>query len=157
LFFESKHKAENSTNIPAVRTWEFLIPPPQKYVLSHPVFSTKDDAAHQVEGALEADFDPRKMLRRRSSLVVADLPVRELVSNTLAAQDGTVEEESEDEDEEDDSHEGKPKGKKEEEKEKLDEEKNGAKASDEVKKKKKPPPTQFNEPDANSLLDAFGF
>jgi hypothetical protein len=155
LFFESKHKAENSTNIPAVRTWEFLIPPPQKFVLSHPVFSTKDDAAHQVEGALEADFDPRKMLRRRSSLVVADLPVRELVSNTLAAQDGTVEEESEDE--EDDSHEGKPKGKKEEEKEKLDEEKNGAKASDEVKKKKKPPPTQFNEPDANSLLDAFGF
>lgn len=24
-------------------------------------------------------------------------------------------------------------------------------------KKKKPPPTQFKEPDANSLLDSFGF
>jgi hypothetical protein len=37
---------------------------------------------------------------------------------------------------------------------------NGSAKDDDLKKreeKKKPPPTQFKEPDANSLLDSFGF
>ena len=54
-------------------------------------------------------MDYRKMLRRRSSLVVADMPVK-------------TEE-----------------------------------APAPPKPKPQPPPTNFTEPDANSLLDSFGF
>jgi hypothetical protein len=84
---------------------------------------------------MNLDFDPRKLLRRRSSLVVADLPVREHVAQSFNA--GRVEEDSEETDG-DSAVEKKPPEKKPEE-------------------KKKPPPTQFTEPDAGSLLDAFGF
>ena len=71
-------------------------------------------------------------MRRRSSLVVADLPTRELISNALA-NGGTVPEENGNEEESD------------------------GPSKREVKGEKKPPPTQFQEPDANSLLDSFGF
>ena len=74
------------------------------------------------------DFDPRKLLRRRSSMVVADLPIREFKKGEDKE---ALKEERDDEEEKEEKEEEKP--------------------------KKKPPPAQFNEPDANSLLDAFGF
>ncbi|KAF2752567.1 hypothetical protein EJ05DRAFT_481165 [Pseudovirgaria hyperparasitica] len=86
------------------------------------------------------DLDPRKLLRRRSSLVVADLPIRRTMTPSLrnGVKEGSQEDDDEEtEDEDVDKYEG--------EKEKDSE------------KKKSQPPTQFNEPDANSLLDSFGF
>ncbi|PYH48352.1 WD repeat protein [Aspergillus saccharolyticus JOP 1030-1] len=86
-----------------VRHWEFLgglpIPKPTKAI---PMDLQQEEP------------DYRKLLRRRSSLVVADLPVKErlaLKPQPLA----------------------------------------------ESQKTPKPPPTMFHEPDANSLLDSFGF
>lgn len=71
------------------------------------------------------DFDPRKLLRRRSSLVVADLPPveRDRMRNLLHDMDGVKEETG----------------------------------NEEKKPEKKELPTVFKEPEANSLLDAFGF
>jgi hypothetical protein len=74
----------------AVRNWEFLLSP-------------------SPLGGLAPEADPRKMLKRRSSLVVADLPVPILGIGSHS--DG----------------------------------------------QKKPPPSVFEEPEANSLLDSFGF
>jgi hypothetical protein len=121
-----------------VRTWEFLLPPPGQPTVS-PV--------KNYNTASDPHFDPRKLLRRRSSLVVADLPIREHAHNELAEAEGRVEEEEEEGKEEVD----RDKEANEEQEEKKEEEKPKEEA------KKKPPPTQFNEPDANSLLDAFGF
>lgn len=56
-------------------------------------------------------IDPRKLLRRRSSLVVADLPTSPMVGEMRSGGGGFS----------------------------------------------KPPPSVFEEPDANSLLDSFGF
>lgn len=84
-----------------VRHWEFLGgPPPGKSATDIP------------ENLEQNGVDYRKLLRRRSSLVVADMPIRPVVS-----QDATTS----------------------------------------VSAKPKPPPSTFNEPDANSLLDSFGF
>lgn len=100
-----------------VRHWEFLgIPPTSKTLQNQP--------------ALELDqngVDYRKLLRRRSSLVVADLPVRLTSSASVSADanNSAVADESQQ----------KPA----------------------AKPKPKPPPTMFHEPDANSLLDSFGF
>lgn len=77
------------------------------------------------------DFDPRTLLRRRSSLVVADLPTRETIRTALA--EGAIDELKDTSDE--------------------DELENKKEKKDNTKKK----PTMFNEPDANSLLDSFGF
>ncbi|KAL1988776.1 hypothetical protein VTN96DRAFT_7660 [Rasamsonia emersonii] len=86
-----------------VRHWEFLRAPPP--------------SANRIPTRLDEDAtDYRKYLRRRSSLVVADLPIRhpELsISNDIKSP----------------TEEQKP----------------------------KPKPTTFEEPDANSLLDSFGF
>jgi hypothetical protein len=62
-----------------------------------------------LNSATDFDFDPRKLLRRRSSLVVADLPVREHAHNDLAESKGTLEEsrESEEEGNEEDEEENK--------------------------------------------------
>lgn len=129
-----------------VKTWEFLLPPPPAKAKRglqplSPMLPRESFHAHGPnQSATDFDFDPRKLLRRRSSLVVADLPARKHVRNELTESKGTLEEassEDDDENREDD---------KSEEEEKPREE-----------PKKKPPPTQFNEPDANSLLDAFGF
>ncbi|KAJ4371209.1 regulator of (H+)-ATPase in vacuolar membrane [Neocucurbitaria cava] len=124
-----------------VKTWEFLLPPPLTKAIPgrpplSPMMPRESFQAHGPnQSATDFDFDPRKLLRRRSSLVVADLPVREHIKNDLAETKGTLEEEnSEDEEEE-----------------------SGGEQVQEQETKKKPPPTQFQEPDANSLLDAFGF
>jgi hypothetical protein len=126
-----------------VKTWEFLTPPPTKIAPGRPPLSPmmpreSFHANGPNQSATDFDFDPRKLLRRRSSLVIADLPTREHVKNDLAASKGTLQEaEHEEESGEDEEVEEKA--------EKKDE------------PKKKPPPTQFHEPDASSLLDAFGF
>ncbi|KAI1095223.1 regulator of V-ATPase in vacuolar membrane protein [Rostrohypoxylon terebratum] len=78
-----------------VRNWEFLRQPPS------------------TEPSFGGDIDPRKLLRRRSSLVVQDMPMSPLVLGEMKTGTG--------------SH--------------------GV----------KPPPSVFEEPDANSLLDSFGF
>jgi hypothetical protein len=130
-----------------VKTWEFLLPPPPKITPGRPPLSPMiARESFQANGlnqsALDFDFDPRKLLRRRSSLVVADLPTREHVKNELAESKGTLDEAEHEESDEEDEDNGD-----EAEKEEKQEE----------PKKKKPPPTQFQEPDASSLLDAFGF
>lgn len=120
-----------------VKTWEFLTPP------SHPPSTTASSRVMEggpvnspsyLQGAPSAldgyEIDPRKVLRRRSSLVVADLPV--LTHVNREGHEKTIEESGDESDEE---------------------EKNGKEAVE----KKKPLPTQFKEPDANSLLDSFGF
>ncbi|KAL4778922.1 RAVE protein 1 C terminal-domain-containing protein [Aspergillus varians] len=81
-----------------VRHWEFLNEPPS-------IQPTKNGTINLVDGSV----DYRKMLRRRGSLVVADMPARPIVGTEPAP------------------------------------------------KKPQPPPTMFHEPDANSLLDSFGF
>ncbi|BCR86495.1 WD repeat protein [Aspergillus chevalieri] len=92
-----------------IRHWEFLKGPPEP------------KAAKDVEGVLgEGGVDFRRMLRRRSSLVVADLPIPVPMPES----------------------------------ERVGQEKEG---ENEEKPKPKPPPTTFTEPDANSLLDSFGF
>ncbi|KAF2021002.1 hypothetical protein BU24DRAFT_361581 [Aaosphaeria arxii CBS 175.79] len=121
------------------KTWEFLAPPPREVGLNRPPLSPalpRDSfyANGPNKTTTDFEFDPRKLLRRRSSLVVADMPTREHISNSLAASKGTVREESSE-----------------------DEEKSTEEVEIKEDKKKKPPPTQFHEPDANSLLDAFGF
>jgi hypothetical protein len=129
-----------------VKTWEFLTPPPPSITPGRPPLSPamprKSFHAHGPnQSALDFDFDPRKLLRRRSSLVVADLPAREYVKNDLAESKGTLDE---DEHEESEDEHGQA-----EEDDKAEEKKE--------EPKKKPPPTQFQEPDSSSLLDAFGF
>ncbi|KAF2468647.1 uncharacterized protein BDR25DRAFT_265443 [Lindgomyces ingoldianus] len=124
-----------------VRTWEFLTPPsinliPNRPPLSPAIPRESFHAHGPNQSATDFDFDPRKLLRRRSSLVVADLPTREHIRSAFPQRPGnTVPEESSSEEESED-------------------ERSNDKKFDE---KKKPPPTQFQEPDANSLLDSFGF
>ena len=131
-----------------VKNWDFLAPPPAKLLPNRPPLSpaiphTSFYARNVNQSAADFDFDPRKLLRRRSSLVIADLPTRELITNTLTESKGSIVE-AEGEEEEGRITFGK---------------KQGAEVESEEKKKstKKPPPTQFQEPDASSLLDAFGF
>jgi hypothetical protein len=74
-------------------------------------------------------------MRRRSSLVVADLPVNEFKRLSVSGhEDPAIEEE-------------------------VEAETNGniPNGFGEKKNSKKKAPTQFQEPDANSLLDSFGF
>ncbi|KAL2869334.1 WD repeat protein [Aspergillus lucknowensis] len=85
-----------------VRHWEFLKELPSAQL-------SKDSTISLVDGAV----DYRKMLRRRSSLVVADIPTKPSVGTEPEPQI--------------------------------------------AQKKPQPPPTVFHEPDANSLLDSFGF
>jgi hypothetical protein len=141
-----------------VRGWEFLLPPPQTNVgpgrpplspeMPRQSFSSAQGGGTGGRDATtDFDFDPRKLLRRGSSLVVADLPVREHAHNELAESKGTLEEGRESGDDDEDNGEGNQ----------NDETDKGEKRKDKDKEKKKPPPTPFHEPDANSLLDAFGF
>ncbi|KAJ5682554.1 hypothetical protein N7462_005719 [Penicillium macrosclerotiorum] len=98
-----------------VRHWEFLGgPPTSKTLQSQPALELHENGV-----------DYRKLLRRRSSLVVADMPMR-LTESVKASTD----------------------------------KQETVAAEDSEKKqppKPKPPPTMFHEPDANSLLDSFGF
>jgi hypothetical protein len=123
-----------------VKTWEFLTPPPTNVVPGRPPLSPampRESFHAPTLNATDADFDPRKLLRRRSSLVVDDLPARQ----RGRTERGTTEDVEEEGSEEGDGEVAEKKVEKE----------------DEKPKKKKPPPTQFQEPDASSLLDAFGF
>lgn len=97
-----------------IRHWEFLrgLPEPKK----------ARDLGREL-GENVVDF--RGMLRRRSSLIVADLPVP--VPGTMSGEG-----------------EGQNVKKREDGEKKTE-------------KKPKPSPTTFMEPDANSLLDSFGF
>ncbi|PQE33163.1 hypothetical protein CJF32_00003678 [Rutstroemia sp. NJR-2017a WRK4] len=90
-----------------VRNWEFLLPAKEK----------------SLGG--EVVVDPRKLLRRRSSLVVADLPVGGL--SLAAGAGGAV----------------------------GDAKENSIVVGNKDGNKK--PPTVFEEPEASSLLDSFGF
>lgn len=91
-----------------VRHWEFLQGPPSV------------QAAKEAPDELQENgVDYSKMLRRRSSLVVADMPIKAGEQQTSATP-------------------SKPE-------------------QQQLKPKPKPPPTSFTEPDANSLLDSFGF
>lgn len=145
-----------------VRTWEFLRAPPPVRRPSVSSVSSSVTSLHKpplqsptfggpfglqppspMTGAF--DIDPRKLLRRRSSLVVADMPVGEFKRHSLIGEGDVIEEEK-------DVSNGVngvgTNGKVKEE----------AKANDKsAKTKEKKQPTQFQEPDANSLLDAFGF
>ncbi|KAF2110546.1 WD repeat protein-like protein [Lophiotrema nucula] len=131
-----------------VKSWEFLAPPPKamrigKQPLS-PAIPGESFHAHGLNQATtDFEFDPRKLLRRRSSLVVADLPAREHLSRMLSDRRDTVKEEGSSDEDDGDKKPAQVDGK-------VDEKKK-------EEPKKKPPPTQFQEPDANSLLDAFGF
>jgi len=139
-----------------VRRWEFLIPPTQPTGapmnqhanIAELAFREKDSGLkspnhfNQPPSALQGfDIDPRRILRRRSSLVVADLPLsptNEQHHKRPSIKDGSMIKEEVGETN------GTMNGTNGVEKEKVVE-------------KKKPPPTQFKEPDANSLLDSFGF
>jgi hypothetical protein len=124
-----------------VKMWEFLAPAPPNiaphskvpFSPASPVSPTNPMGKDmQTSRALDGvEFDLKKLLRRRSSLVVADLPRREDLRDSH--HEGTVEEGNEEEDGKKEVKESKP------------------------EQSKKPPPTQFQEPDSNSLLDAFGF
>lgn len=178
-----------------VRNWEFLAPPPvsQSIFLKgdqrprtpvtpiSPIFqhghghggengllSSGGGSAVLEQSPIDVDggFDPRKLLRRRSSLVINDLPSREIVREVLAAghAGSAVEELKERAREAREGRERKRREMEEEEKEEKDrkekekeEEKREGGEKEREEKKPKPPPTQFQEPDANSLLDAFGF
>ncbi|KAL4956308.1 RAVE protein 1 C terminal-domain-containing protein [Aspergillus filifer] len=104
-----------------VRSWEFL-----REVPVQQVGKDKDGVVNLGMVGGDGAIDYRKMLRRRSSLVVADLPTKPNTGfggNANAGVNGDKKEDGEEEE----------------------------------KPKPKPPPTQFHEPDANSLLDSFGF
>jgi hypothetical protein len=133
--------------IRVVKTWEFLTPPPAKSSVREPLSPAfPRSSSHANQNEKDFDFDPRKLLRRRSSLVVADLPTREHPSKALANDKDGLAEVSSESDESGEEEDGKA----------MDGETDGKK-DNEGEKKKKPPPTQFQEPESSSLLDAFGF
>jgi hypothetical protein len=76
---------------------------------------------------LGGEIDPLRLLKRRGSLVVADLPVSPVAAISMAQQQQqqTVPAEM--------------------------------KSGGHAPKKQQAPPTVFEEPDASSLLDSFGF
>ena len=146
-----------------VRSWEFLRQPLQPPMPKTPAaktpsamefpFREKDGGPkspgyfNQPPSAIDGlDIDPRRLLRRRSSLVIADLPVSPVAEHhkkLTSADANAIAEEKEPRETNGVQELSKKRDDEEEEKEKQ--------------KKKKPPPTQFVEPDANSLLDSFGF
>lgn len=132
-----------------VRSWEFL--KPQQTTLAPLPTSLPHHSAHGLKSPTSPvatyDIDPRKLLKRRSSLVVADLPAEErgVPSALDGFMDGSAVE----------TNEAKANGDKKEDK--GEDDKDQVKENGSPTDKKKPPPTQFQEPDANSLLDSFGF
>ena len=94
-----------------VRNWEFFQP------------------AVQVAVGLGGEVNPLRLLRRRGSLVVADLPVLSQAASGMAHQQ-----------------------QQQQQKHVLAEMKSGGHLP-----KQQAPPTVFEEPDVSSLLDSFGF
>ena len=84
-------------------------------------FGEDDEEVDLPAGMRDLHIDPRKMLRRGSTLVVADLPTAGPSGAPDVMRTGVDP------------------------------------AGADAKAKPKPPPTVFQEPDANSLLDSFGF
>ncbi|KAF2274080.1 WD repeat protein-like protein [Westerdykella ornata] len=126
-----------------VKSWDFLTPS-RSQLFAH--VRPRSPAVHHeptptplpsTQTFADLGFDARKLLRRRSSLVIDDISTRERIKELVAAAKASQEGAKEDE-------------KKKEEKEREREKEKHAEV-------KKPPPTQFQEPDANSLLDSFGF
>lgn len=101
-----------------VRNWEFMLP------------------STSIKPGLGGDVDPLKLLRRRSSLVVQDLPMSPLTSPGIGAGGGLMRRGSSDMNVKSPTTPGEKPNK---------------------APKAQPPPTMFEEPDANSLLDSFGF
>lgn len=89
-----------------VREWEFLSPPPVETLPSQLTIGLMDNMPN-----------PSKLLKRRTSLVVADMPLSPGLRDEIR---------------------------------KASEKQTPAHGSH-------PPPTTFQEPDASSLLDSFGF
>ncbi|GAB7337820.1 hypothetical protein MBLNU457_4224t3 [Dothideomycetes sp. NU457] len=65
-----------------VRNWEFLQPPQPTKKASEDEAEERKESVSELptsptvtRGSFESDIDPRKLLRRRSSLVVADMPM----------------------------------------------------------------------------------
>ena len=96
-------------------------------------------------------FDPRKLLRRRSSLIIADLSVDDFYRAGPAANQDAIAEDAAAEEKQAADDDGAVQPVNGEAKPPTTKEKQPP------EEKKKPPPTQFVEPDANSLLDSFGF
>ncbi|KAK8223278.1 WD repeat protein-like protein [Phyllosticta capitalensis] len=157
-----------------VRGWEFLLPAstPSKPTLLRNEAAAAEDVVPDLKSPSSAAgpnspfdyaFDPKKLLRRRSSLVVQDLPVRSALDafgdGAAAAEvngSGGVNGASAGVNGHGEAN-GLGHG---EEREKGDYGEEEEEAEEEQKRKdkdRKPPPTQFVEPDANSLLDSFGF
>jgi len=145
-----------------VRTWEFLKTPPplrspsmpfipssianeRKHSLQSPTFAGPFGAQTATPMAQAFEIDPRKLLRRRSSLVVADLPI-EFKKHSLTGEGETIIEEEQ-------GAMSAINGKTEEAG--VPETVDGKNTDEKIKGKRQP--TSFQEPDANSLLDAFGF
>jgi len=135
-----------------VRTWEFLKTPPPlrppsisfisssitKPSLQSPTFT----GPFGTQTVQAFDIDPRKLLRRRSSLVVADLPIEFKKHSLTSEGDSIIEEEGETSGINGTVKDGIPGT--------VD-----GRNKDEIKGKRQP--TSFQEPDADSLLDTFGF
>lgn len=122
-----------------VRNWGFLAPQPPPLKASGMQSQSLADSIHSIQKQMtptDPEFDPRKLLRRRSSLVVADLPSPTATRHTL---ENSISEDAE-------ANEGKEAPEQRAQ--------NAAKPAGEGKKRQ---PTQFSEPDASSLLDSFGF
>lgn len=68
-----------------VRHWEFLQPPPVAQREEEPKETVAELPRRKLSRTTTDDFDPRKLLRRRSSLVVADLPEGKPVLHENAA------------------------------------------------------------------------
>lgn len=119
---------KGASQVPPLEEWSFILRNARLYdrmgcdllaldLVRHWEFLRETAPAKDTSPENGTNVDYRKMLRRRSSLVVADMPLKpELPSpqpnETTSMTDST---------------------------------------------KPKPPPTTFQEPDANSLLDSFGF
>ncbi|KAJ4390451.1 regulator of (H+)-ATPase in vacuolar membrane [Neurospora sp. IMI 360204] len=95
-----------------VRNWEFLKPAPT------------------APAELGGEINPLALLKRRSSLVVADMPVPSHVSSPVVEKAMSLQ---------------------------VPAEMKSGHGTPSTPHKPKPPPTVFEEPDANSLLDSFGF
>jgi hypothetical protein len=119
-----------------VRTWNFILPPPQPPA-QRGAPASPTDARAGLKGVSPSllhafDVDPRSIMRRRSSLVVDDLPPEMRAALQHRLEDSSVISE-------DEGH----------------AEPNGVNVGALAEEKRMP--TQFQEPDPNSLLDAFGF
>ncbi|KAF2458784.1 RAVE protein 1 C terminal-domain-containing protein [Lineolata rhizophorae] len=129
-----------------VRTWEFLAswqPRPSAHAPAN-----GSPLSPRYPGATTADLralniDPRRLLRRRSSLVIADLPspLQNVSMSQLSLRNGIEEEEAVSDG---DSGDGGVRGTR------------PAPTANGTKEEKKKP-TMISEPDPNSLLDSFGF